>query len=218
MKKKKAQPKTSIRVMLVDDHPTMRQALRTIIDSESDLKVVAQADSGRAALRLLNRAKPDVVLMDGSMPDMNGIETTRRLTERQADLKIIGLTLYGQSTYLEEMVETGANGYVLKTSDPGKMVQAIRIVSAGGSYFDPDVPRHSVARRSQPSVTEDLSDVELAVAKLVAHGQTNAEITAALGLALPAVQTHKTAAMKKLGLRTRAQLVRLANQRRWLKR
>jgi DNA-binding NarL/FixJ family response regulator len=217
MKRKTAQPKTSIRVMLVDDHPSVREALRTIIDSESDLTVVAEADSGRAALQLFNRAKPDVVLMDGSMPDMGGIETTRRLRERRADVKIIGLTLYQQSTYLEEMAETGAKGYILKTSDPANMVKAVRIVAAGGTYFDPAIPRQSPVVASQTCATEDLSEDELSVAKLVANGHTNAEIATALDLTVRALDTYRTAAMKKLGLTTRAQLVRVATQRRWLK-
>lgn len=216
MKEKKKQSKKSIRVMLVDDHPSVRGALRTIIDSEPDLTVVAEADSGRVALQLLNRAKPDVVLIDGSMPNMGGIETARRLRERQANLKIIGLTLYEQSTYLEEMVKTGAKGYVLKTSDPANVVEAVRIVAAGGTYFDPAVRRQSMVVTSQTFATEDLSEDELSVAKLVANGQTNAEIAAALDLTVRAMETHKTVAMRKLGLSTRAQLVRVATQRRWL--
>ena len=202
--------------MLVDDHASVREALRIIIDSESDLTVVAEADSGRAALQLFDRAKPDVVLMDGSMPDMSGIETTRRLRERHAEVKIIGLTLYEQSTYLEEMAETGVKGYVLKTSDPANVVKAVRIVAAGGTYFDPAVPRQSRTPATQTSATQDLSEDELSVAKLVANGQTNAEIAAALDLTMRAMEAHKTAAMKKLGLSTRAQLVRVATQRRWL--
>lgn len=216
MKEENPQPETRIRVMLVDDHPVMREALRTIINSQPDLTVVAEADGGRAARRLLERAKPDVVLMDGSMPEMNGMETTRQLKQVQPALRIIGLTLYEQSTYLEEMVAVGASGYVLKTADPEDLVKAVRAVAAGGTYFDPAVSRRSKAIARDRTAIGDLNGDELAVAKLLADGQTSAEIAAALRLTLPLVETHRTAAMKKLGLRTRAELVRVATKRHWL--
>jgi DNA-binding NarL/FixJ family response regulator len=209
-------PETKIRVMLVDDHPVMREALRVIITSEPDLTIVAEAGDGRAAIDLLDRTKPDVILMDGSMPQMNGMETTRRLKQLQPDVKIIGLTLYEQTTYLEEMVSVGASGYVLKTGAPKEVINAIRVVNAGGTYFDPAVPRRRVAVEQQRSAIGELTAEELAVAKLLADGQTNAEIAASLGLNIPAVVIHRTAVMKKLGLRTRAELVRVASQRHWL--
>src|SRR5262245_49995695 len=107
-----------IRVMIVDDHELMRDALRTILSLESDLVFAGEAESGEAAIHLLPRSNPDVILMDGSMPGMTGMETTRRLRALQPDLKVIGLTLYEQTTYLEEMIEIGARGYVLKTGSP----------------------------------------------------------------------------------------------------
>ena len=216
MKNNNSPRETKIRVMLVDDHPVMREALRGIITSEPDLIVVAEAGSGRAALDLLGRAKPDVILMDGSMPEMNGIDATRRLRQLQPDVKIIGLTLYEQTTYLEEMAEVGASGYILKTGAPEDVINAIRVVSAGGTYFDPAVPRRRAAAAQQRSATVELTADELAVAKLLADGQTNAEIAVSLGLTIPVVQAHRTAVMKKLGLRTRAELVRVASQRHWL--
>jgi DNA-binding NarL/FixJ family response regulator len=112
---KRKQTKEKIRVMLVDDHAGLREALRKVINLQPDLEVAAEAGGGRAALQLLSHINPDVVLMDGSMPEMNGIETTRRLKRLQPKAKIIGLTLYGESTYLEEMVAAGASGYVMKT-------------------------------------------------------------------------------------------------------
>jgi two-component system response regulator NreC len=202
--------------MLVDDHSGMREALRTVINSEPDLTVVAEADGGRTALQLLARVKPDVVLMDGSMPEMNGIEATHRLKELQSDLKIIGLTLYEQTTYLEEMVAAGASGYILKTGAPANLIKAVRAVAAGDTYFDPLVPRRSRPAAEGRPASGDLSADELAVAKLLADGYTNMEVAAALGSTPAVVETHRTAAMKKLGLRSRAELVRVAAQRKWL--
>ena len=214
---KRKQTKEKIRVMLVDDHAALREALRKIINLQPDLEVAAEASGGRAALQLLSDINPDVVLMDGSMPEMNGIETTRRLKQLQPKAKVIGLTLYGESTYLEEMVAVGASGYLMKTGAPEHVIEAIRIVSKGGTYFDPAVPRrHRASVARDASATEELTARELAVAKLLSNGRTNAEIAVSLDLKIPAVQAHRTAAFKKLGVRNRAGLVRVAAERHWL--
>jgi len=214
MKKKKAEAK--IRVMLVDDHPVMRDALRVIISAQPDLTIVAEADGGQAAIDLLEDARPEVVLMDGSMPEMNGMETTRRLRQLQPDLKVIGLTLYEQTTYLEEMIEVGASGYVLKTGAPSEIVKAIRAVAQGGTYFAASIPRRSPATAPERVAIGELSTDELAVAKLLANGRSNTEIADSLDLTLTVVETRRAAAMSKLGLRTRAELVRVAAESNWL--
>ena len=204
--------------MLVDDHPVMRETLRSMINSEPDLTVAAEANSGPAALQLVGAVKPDVVLMDGSMPEMNGIEATRRLKQLAPKVKIIGLSLYEQSTYLEEMVAVGASGYVVKTGRPENVIKAVRAVAAGGTYFDGAIPRRSAAKTKRRPITGDLRPDELAVAKRVAEGQTNAEVATALNLTLAAVGRRRTAAMQKLGVHTRAELVRVAAERHWLDR
>lgn len=204
-------------MMLVDDHAGLREALRKVINLQSDLEVVAEASGGQAALQLISQLNPDVVLMDGSMPEMNGIEATRRLKQLHPKAKIIGLTLYSESTYLEEMVASGASGYLMKTGSPENVINAIRIVRKGGTYFDPDVPRRRQASAARgASATEELTARELAVAKLLSNGLTNAEIATSLGLKSPAVEALRTAALKKLGVRTRAGLVRVAAERHWL--
>ena len=217
MKKQNAPSKgEKIGVMIVDDHPIMRNALRSIISAEPDLSVVAEADSGQSAIDLLAGAKPDVVLMDGSMPRMTGMEATRRLRELQPTLRIIGLTLYGETSYRDEMAEAGASGYLLKTGAPSQIVEAIRIVARGGTFFEPTIPRPSTGSAQERAPTEELSAEELAVVKLVANGQSNAEIAESLGLSLPEVETRRSAAMKRLGLRNRAELVRVAVRYNWL--
>lgn len=215
MKKKNNRSRAKIRVMIVDDHAGMRDALRLFINSEPDLAVVAEAESGSVALDLYERTAPDVVVMDGSMPEMNGIHATHRLRQVQPDARIIALTLYESSMYLEDMIAAGARGYVSKTGAPGNVAEAIRAVNAGKTYFDESIPRHSSPGvRSQP-IIEELSANELAVVKGVADGYTNAEIAADLGLALSVVESHRTIAMKKLNVRSRAELARVAALRQW---
>src|SRR5262245_33271679 len=158
--------------MLVDDHAGMREALRTIINWEPDLTVVAEADGGRTALELIERAQSDVVLMDVSMLHMNGIEATRRLKQLHPAVKIIGLTLYEEATYLEEMVAAGASAHVLKSDGPTNVVKAIRAVAAGGTYFNKVIQRApSTVAQDRPGIGE-LSPDELAVVKPLANGRT----------------------------------------------
>jgi DNA-binding NarL/FixJ family response regulator len=216
MRKRSNQTKQKIRVMLVDDHAVMREALRKIINAEGDLAVVAEADGGRAAIEVVGHTKPDIVLMDGSMPEMNGMEATRQLKQLQPSLKIIGLTLYEEAAYLEEMVAAGASGYVLKTGASMNVAKAIRTVAAGGNYFDKTVPCRSSSTSQDEPIVEELSAEELAVIKRLADGRTNVEIAADLELTLPVVESHRAAAMKKLGLRSRAELARVAALRNWL--
>ena len=201
--------------MLVDDHSGVREGLRRIITIEPDLTVVAEANSGRTALELVSRCKPDVVLMDGSMPGMNGIEATRQLKQIQPAVRIIALTFYEEATYLEEMVSAGAKGYLSKTGAPTKVAEAIRAVAAGRTYFDDNITRRSSASAPKQTVVDDLSADELAVLKRVADGQTNDEIAADLKVTLPVVERRRTAAMKKLNVRSRAELTRVGALRQW---
>jgi len=200
----------------VDDHSGMRAALRTMINAEPDLVVVAEADGSKSAVELLGSATPDVVLMDGSMPGMNGMDVTRLLIELQPSVRVIALTLYEELTYLEEMIAAGAKGYVLKTEAPVNLAKAIRAVAAGDTFFDNLIPRSSSAAAPDELVHEKLNADELAIVKRLADGQTNIQIAADLKLALPVVEKHRNAAMKKLGLRSRVDLVRLAALRKWL--
>jgi len=202
-------------VQLVDDHAGMREALRTFIDGEPDLTVIAEADGGHTALDEFKRTMPDVVLMDGSMPGKNGIQITHELRQFQPAVKIIGLTLYESSTYLEDMIAAGAKGYVSKSGPPIKVAEAIRAVAAGKTYFDESIPRRFSASPHNRAAIEELNTDELAVLKRVANGQTNIEIAADLELSLTMVAKFRTAAMKKLNVRSRADLARVAAQYHW---
>jgi DNA-binding NarL/FixJ family response regulator len=215
MRKTKDQTEAKIRVLLVDDHAGMREALRTFINSEPDLAVVAEAANGRTALDEFRRTTPDVVLMDGSMPGKNGIQVTHELRQFQPAARIIGLTLYESSTYLEDMIAAGAKGYVSKTASPTNIAEAIRAVATDKTYFDENIPRRFAAPAHRPSSMEALNEDETEVVKRLADGQTNAEIAAALELSLPVVKRRRTAAMKKLNVRSRAELARAAALRHW---
>jgi len=215
MKKKKTQSERKIRVLLVDDHAGMREALRTFINAEPDLTVVAEAASGHSALNAFRRTTPDVVLMDGSMPGKNGIEVTYELKQLEPAVRIIGLTLYESSTYLEDMIAAGAKGYVSKTGAPTNVTDAIRAVAAGRTYLDENIPRRSSPAAHAQAAREDLSREEVAVAKRLVDGETNSEIATALDLSLPTVERHRTAAMKKLNVSSRAELARVAALRQW---
>ena len=214
MKKKRNQSEAKIRVLLVDDHAGMREALRTFINLQPDLAVVAEAD-GHSALDVFGRTTPDVVLMDGSMPGKNGIEVTHELRQLQPAVRVIALTLYESSTYLEDMIAAGAKGYVSKSGAPTNVAEAIRAVAAGGTYFDENIPRQSSASTQTQTVPDDLSADELAVLKRVANGQSNDEIAADLEVSMPVVEKRRTAAMKKLNVRSRAELARVAALRQW---
>ena len=214
MKKKTGTEK--IRVMVVDDHIFMRAALRTVINLEDDLLLVAEMESGEAAIAALALARPDIVLMDSSMSGMNGMETTRRLRELQPDLKIIGITLYDETSYLEEMIDLGASGYVLKSGSPSEIIKAIRTVAADGTWFDPSIPRRVHASGGGGTMSERLSNEELEVAKFLANGQTRNEIATSLGLSVAQVDARRQAAMSKLGARNRTELARVAKERGWL--
>lgn len=215
MRKKKNHSEAKIRVLLVDDHAGMREALRTFINSEPDLTVIAEADGGDTALDEFRRTMPDVVLMDGSMPGKNGIEITHELRQFQPAVKIIGLTLYESSTYLEDMIAAGAKGYISKTGPPTHVAAAIRAVAAGKTYFDESIPRRFPASAHSQAVIGELTAHELAVLKRVANGQTNDEIAADLELSLGLVVKYRTAAMKKLNVHSRADLARVAALRHW---
>ena len=214
MRKKRKQSEAKIRVLLVDDHAGMREALRKFINLHPDLSVVAEAD-GHSALDVFVRTRPDVVLMDGSMPGKNGIEVTHELRQLDRAVKVIGLTLYESSAYLEDMIAAGAKGYVLKTGAATHVAEAIRAVAAGKTYFDESIPRQPSASVETKTAADELSADELAILKRVANGQTNDEIAAALKLSLPVVERRRTAAMKRLNVRSRAQLARVAALRQW---
>jgi DNA-binding NarL/FixJ family response regulator len=213
---------TPLRILIADDHAIVRQGLKLLIDSQQDMKVVAEAADGQAALERAEAVKPDIVVMDISMPGMNGLTATRTLKERQPKVTIVALTRHEDETYLEELLRAGASAYILKQSAPADFLQAIRAVAAGGIYLDPAMTSRVAGGllAGKPQVNTNtgvkLTEREGEVLRLVAVGHSNVEIAARLGIAVKTVEVHKTNAMKKLGLTGRVDVIRYGVLQGWL--
>ena len=211
-----------LRILLADDHVTVRHGLKLLIDSQPDMKVVAEASDGTAAVQQALTLKPDVVVMDISMPGMNGLVATRTLKKAQPHAAIVTLTRHGDDAYLQELLRAGVSAYVLKQSAPTELLQAIRAAAAGGQYLDPALTRRVTAKflgsegtrtgRSGVTITER----EAAVLRHIASGYSNKEIAARLALSVKTVEAHKANAMRKLGFTGRIDIVKYAVLQGWL--
>jgi two-component system response regulator NreC len=210
-----------LRILLADDHVTVRHGLKLLIESQPDMKVVAEASDGNAAIESAMALKPDVVVMDISMPGMNGLVATRKLKQRQPATAIVTLTRHSDDAYLQELLRAGVSGYVLKQSAPTELLQAIRAAAAGGQYLDSTLTaRVTAAFLGKPSrvsrpVTA-VSERESEVLRLIASGYSNKEIAAHLSLSVKTVEAHKANAMRKLGLSGRIDIVKYATLQGWL--
>jgi DNA-binding NarL/FixJ family response regulator len=210
-----------LRILVADDHATVRQGLKLLIDSQSDMGVVGEAADGNDVLEQAKALKPDVVVMDISMPGMSGLVATRALKRVQPAIAVVALTRHEDDTYLEELLRAGAAGYVLKQSAPTEFLQAIRAVAAGGVYLDPAMTarvadglldHRPVSGRSPAALSERESDV----LRLIAIGHSNKEVAAQLDISVKTVEVHKANAMRKLGLTGRVDVIRYAVLQGWL--
>ncbi|MEI6179820.1 MAG: response regulator transcription factor [Chloroflexales bacterium] len=211
-----------IRVFLVDDHMVVRAGLKTLITAQADMVVIGEAGDGETAWPQVQDARPDVVIMDISMPKMNGIQTTERLKQICPEVKVLVLSVHDDTSYLRQMLAVGAAGYILKHTAADALIQAIRIVAAGGLYLEPALAEHVVSRyvRRPAAVSEllgaELSEREREVVLRVAQGYSNKDIATQLNLSVKTVETYRARALEKLGLTSRAALVRYAIERGWL--
>lgn len=212
-----------LRILLADDHVTVREGVKMIINAQADMEVVAEAADGRGAVAEAEAVRPDVVVMDVSMPRVNGLKATEMLTECCPEVKVLALTRHQDDGYLQQLLRAGAAGYVLKQSRPAELLQAIRAIGGGGSYLDPAVAGKVIGdygRRRQPVTTVagagTLSSREEEVLRLIAWGYSNKEIAARLDLSVKTVETHKANAMHKLQMRSRIDIVRFALLQGWL--
>ena len=213
-------PASEIRLLLVDDHPVVREGLRRLIDAQPGMTVAGEAGDGRTALTKADEIQPDIIVMDVSMPELDGVEATRRLTQRRPERKVLALTVHEDKGYARELLEGGASGYVVKRTADEELVQAIRVVAAGGVYVDPLVAGKvlsAVGRRGATgTASAELSERETMVVRLLAEGYGNKEIAARMKISVRTVETYKARSMEKLGLQTRAELVRFARRKGWL--
>lgn len=205
-----------IRVLLADDHSIVRAGLRRIIEESGDMTVVAEAENGRIALREAALHKPDIAVVDISMPDIDGLEVLSRLRETDPGLPVLVLTMHEERQYVVRAIEAGAMGYITKQSAPEKLVCAIRRIIAGHRYLSEDAAEALALRvlrgDRQKSTVESLSMRELQVLRRLAMGQTNREIAEAYGVSIKTVDTYRHRLLKKLDLRNNADLSRFAIQ------
>jgi DNA-binding NarL/FixJ family response regulator len=213
---------TPLRILVVDDHAIVRQGLKLLIDSQPDMEVVGDAADGKAALALAGTVKPDVVVMDVSMPEMSGLIAARMLKQQHPEVAILVLTRHENDAYLEQLLRGGASGYVLKQSAPTDFLKAIRAVAAGGIYLDPAMTSRVADGllgghpQTQAPTSAKLTDRESEVLRLVTVGHTNIEIATRLDISVKTVEVHKTNAMKKLGLTGRVDVIRYGVLQGWL--
>ncbi|WP_206475668.1 response regulator [Microbacterium sp. KRD172] len=214
-----------IRVLIVDDHATLRVGFRTILDSQPDITVVGEAATGAEAVAAASALRPAVITMDVQMPDMDGIEATRRIVaEREVTAAIAIVTTFDRDDYLFAALDAGASGFLLKNGTPEDLLTAVRVLAAGDGMLAPEVTRRVVQRYAStapqaPSTTrgvalvEPLTDREAEVLALVAEAMSNAEIATRLFIGEATVKTHVSRILQKLGARDRVQAVVLAHRR-----
>jgi len=213
---------TKYRIFLADDHVTVRAGLKTLLNAEPDMDVVGEASDGPSAIEAARNLKPDVALIDLSLPLMSGTVVARQLRESLPNTRIVALTVHEDKSYLSELLEVGASGYVLKRAAAEELINAIRQVVAGGTYIDPRLGgllANSLLRRrtaTARSGSAALSDRESEVLRLIAQGHSNKEIAARLNLSVKTIETYKTRSMEKVGLRSRIDIVRYASRHGWL--
>ena len=211
------------RIVLADDHPIVLDGLRNLVRAEDDLELVGEAVSGFSALKLIREKRPDVAVLDISMPELNGIVLSRRLAGEMPDIRLLILTLHEDRAYLNQALEAGVRGYVLKRSAVENLVQAIRAVMVGGLYIDPaivgrvfDGNKSNKKLAAKKGLSPALTDREADVLKMAALGFTNKEIASRLDVGVKSVETYKARGLEKVGLKTRAELVRYASGQGWL--
>lgn len=214
---------TRIRVMLADDHAAVREALAVLVNSQPDMQVIAQAGDGDEAIERAREVRPDIAVLDVSMPAMSGLEVTTVLRDALPSTRILMLTRHGEYHHVQELLRAGANGYVLKQSSSEELLQAIRMVASGRSYLDPlvagEISQHYAAgvdHLPRP-VREELSPREMEVLRLLARGYANREIAVELGISVKTVDAHRANGMSKLGMVSRIELVRFAIVQGWLR-
>ncbi|WP_020474874.1 response regulator [Zavarzinella formosa] len=212
----------NIRILLTDDRAVVREGLKSLINAQPDMEVIDAAD-GVEAVEKCEELDPDLVVVDMSMPGLNGVQVTTRLREACHNRKVLILTVHEEEGYLRQLLMAGGSGYVLKRGATTELVQAIRAVASGGTYLDPAVTTQVVNTIVRPTISPAemagvvLSERETEVLRFVAQGYSNKEVAAKLRLSVKTVETYKARSMEKLGMHSRVDIVRHANQRGWLK-
>ena len=206
----------AIKILIADDHQILRQGLRTLLEKEPDLEVVAEADNGRSTVRLARESHPEVIIMDVAMPDMNGIEATRQIISEMPKVKVIALSMYADRRFVANMLKAGASGYLLKDCASEELVRAIRVVLTHKTFLSPGVADIVVKDYVQAplgreaSVFSILSNREREVLQLMAEGRSTNQIAECLHVSVKTVETHRQQMMQKLKMHSVAELTKYA--------
>ena len=206
----------SIKILLADDHKITRQGLRSLLEDQPDMEVVAEAEQGRAAARLAEELKPDVIIMDVSMPDLNGIEATKQVLDGAPNIKIIALSMHSDTLFVSEMLKGGASGYMLKDCAFEELARAIREVVDGRTYLSPSISGvvvddylHRLSKAEAPG-SDALTDREREVLQLIAEGKSTKQIALKLHVSVKTIETHRRQIMNKLNIHSVAELTKYA--------
>ncbi len=216
-------PKRVLKLILVDDHPIVRAGMRALLAREPDMAILAEANDGLQAVALARDLNPDLVVMDFSLPGLNGAEATRKIRRARPTIKVLGISMHEDVPFASAMLDAGAAGFLLKRTAAEELARAVRMVSAGDTYVDSVIARQLLERQPRRKSLTDaskalaLSERELEVARLLASGATMKEIAEQLGVSPRTLETYRARAMEKLGLKTRADLVRYAVGAGWLR-
>ncbi len=206
-----------VKVVIADDHAIVRGGLRALIKDDPQLELVGEASGGVEAIELVTQLEPDVLVLDLSMPDLDGITVTRRLKEAGASVRILILTVHEDEGLLREAIRSGAAGYVLKRAAEAELISAIQTILSGKLYVDPILMLSVLTEAPEKLITTHndlpLTARELDVIKFVAQGYTNRQVSEVLGISVRTVEGHRANLLEKLGLHSRAELVRYAKQR-----
>lgn len=206
-----------IRVLLAEDHTIVRKGLRSILDSEEGIEVVGEAEDGRAAVEAVEHLRPDVVMMDISMPSLNGLEATRQIKRRFPHVKVLVLTMHTNEKYISQILQAGASGYLVKQAAVEELTAAIQAVHRGDAFLSPSISKKVLQRfvqQGQAMAGEDsyeqLTPREREVLQLIAEGCTNRDISNVLHISIKTVEVHRANLMRKLDLHSAAELTRYA--------
>jgi len=209
-----------IRLLIVDDHTLFRQTLHSYLSAVENMEVVGEAEDGMDAINKTIELKPDIVLMDFAMPNLNGIQATREIRNRSPATKILILTMYDTGQHIREILRAGASGYILKKSPTQELVSAIQAVSKGEAFLCPSVAKQvlgeylkQVEQTKKEDSYDELTERELELVSLIAEGKTSKEIAELLNISVHTVQSHRLNLMKKLDIHDSGQLVRYAIRR-----
>jgi two-component system, NarL family, response regulator NreC len=205
-------PVKQTRILLADDHSVVRHGFRRILDAQEDLEVVGEVSNGREAVEQAILLQPDVIIMDVTMPELNGIEATRRIAESVPRARVLALSMHRDSVYVREILRAGARGYLLKDSSEGDLIAAVRAVAQGEGYLSPSVSDAVLSdyRKHVTNPIDMLTSREREVLQLVAEGKTNKEIATGLNLSVYTVEAHRGKIMEKLNLHSASEMVRFA--------